>query len=535
MSQESESSAGASPSVAGGLARAAWFPLAVVVLTVLAVGALEVIENVESFAPLASRLAKFLTPFLCRVIVIGSASIAILLWFVLAAPAGRATRLSALGIFVLVAAILSSVITIDGFTGDVVPRWRFRFAAPVKLPQASHTAIDFGRTSAHDYPQYLGTDRRATVGGLTLATDWVAQPPQLLWRQPIGAGWSSFAVVGAYAVTQEQRDQDELVTCYEVATGRLCWSHATPARFYAPLAGLGPRATPTVHDGRVYALGALGSLACLEGATGKSLWTHDIVAENGAIMPQWGKSCSPLVYQDMVIVSAGGRNGKSLVAYDADTGEVRWAAGDDASSYSSPTVLTLNGQPRIVIVNERYVTAHDPADGRVLWKQIWPDDTAASPNVSQPLAVDDQHILLSKGYGVGSALWKVDSAAGSVEELWRANNMKTKFTNAVLLGDHAFGLDEGVLSCLEVRTGKKTWKKGKYGHGQVLLVGELLLVQSEKGDVALVKADPRAYRELTRFVAVSGQSWNCPALAGNRLLVRTDQEAACYELPTAEK
>lgn len=534
MSQASESQPQGTSANDVGLTRTRWFPAGVIAAAVLGVVALELIENVDALAPVAARLSKFLTPFLCRVIVIGLASSALLVWFVLAAPARLATRLGVVGIAALAVAILCSVFTIEGFTGDVVPRLRFRFAAPVELPAATQAATDFGATTPHDFPEFLGSGRRATPQNVGLAEDWQANPPKLLWRQPIGAGWSSFAIVGPYAVTQEQRDADELVTCYEVATGKLCWSYATPARFYAPLAGLGPRATPTVHDGKVYTLGALGHLACLEGATGKTLWTHDIVAENGAALPQWGKSCSPLVYDGLVIVSAGGREGKSLVAYDAATGKLRWAGGDDASSYSSPTVITLGGQPRIVIVNERYVTAHDPADGRVLWKQIWPDDTAASPNVSQPLSIDDQHILMSKGYGIGSALWKVDSAAGTVEELWRTNNMKTKFTNAVLHEGHAFGLDEGVLSCIDVRSGQRKWKKGKYGHGQVLLVGELLLVQSETGDVALVAADPQAYRELTRFAAVDGQSWNCPALAGNKLLVRTDQEAACYELPVTK-
>lgn len=534
MSQATGSAPEANPPIDDGLTRTRWFPALIIGAAVLGVVGLELIENLDALAPVASRMSKFLTPFLSRVIVVGLASIALLVWFVLAAPARIATRLSVLGIAALVVAILCSVITIEGFTGDVVPRWRFRFAAPAELPQASQAATDFGKTSPDDYPEFLGPGRRATIDNVALARDWQAEPPKLLWRQPIGAGWSSFAVVGPYAATQEQRGQEELVTCYEVATGKLCWSYATPARFYAPLAGLGPRATPTIHDGKVYSLGALGHLACLEGTTGKELWKHDIVVENGAALPQWGKSCSPLVYDGKVIVSAGGRDGKSLVAYDAATGEPRWAAGDDASSYSSPTVLTLGGQSQIVIVNERYVTAHDPADGRVLWKQIWPDDTAASPNVSQPLSIDDHHILLSKGYGIGSALWKIDSAGGTVEELWRTNNMKTKFTNAVLREGHAFGLDEGVLSCIDVQSGKKTWKKGKYGHGQVLLVGDVLLVQSETGDVALVAADPEAYRELTRFEAVGGQSWNYPALAGNKLLVRSDQEAACYELPLAK-
>lgn len=527
------------PTTPGGLSGRPWFAIAVLAAAVLGVIGLEAIENVEALAPIESRLAKFTTPFLRRVIVIGLASIALLVWFVLAAPVKRSTRLRVVAVLALIAVALGVVFRVDGFTGDVRPRVRFRFGAPVELQEASkaaeaEAAVNLGETTPQDFPEFLGAGRRATLASTELESDWKAQPPKLLWRQPIGAGWSSFAVVGNYAVTLEQRDDDELVSCYEVATGRLCWAYRHPGRFYAALAGLGPRSTPTVHQGKVYSLGALGHLACLDGATGKPLWTHEIVSENQAPMPQWGKSCSPLVYEGKVIVSAGGAEGKSLVAYDAEKGEVVWTAGDDSSSYSSPTIMTLGGKPQIVIVNERLVVGHDPADGRVLWKNVWPDDTKASPNVSQPLQVDDSHVLVTKGYGIGCALWKVDSAAGSVEELWRTNNMKTKFTNAVLKDGHAFGLDEGVLSCIDLSSGNKTWKRGKYGHGQLLLVGDLLLVQSETGDVALVEANPKKYVELARFAAVGGQSWNCPALAGNKLLVRTDEEAACYELPVKE-
>jgi len=412
---------------------------------------------------------------------------------------------------------------------------RLRWAVPPELPQASDAPADFGQPTADDYPEFLGSGRRATLGNRHLARDWTAQPPKQLWRQPIGAAWSSFAVVGPFAVTQEQRGDDELVSCYEVATGKLQWAYSTPGRFSAPLAGVGPRATPTIDGGRVYALGALGHLACLDGETGKPLWEHDIVRESGAHLPQWGKSSSPLIHEGAVIVSAGGPAGKSLLAYDKGDGHLLWGGGDDASSYSSPTLMTLGGQPQIVILNARFVTGHDPSDGHVLWQHVWPDNDTATPNVSQPIAVGDDRVLMCKGYGVGSALWhiKQDGGKWTVEELWRNGNMKTKMTNAVVRDGMAYGLDEGILSCIDIASGAKKWKRGKYGHGQVLLIDDLLLVQSEQGDVALVEATPEGYRELTRFSAVSGQSWNYPALSGNKLLVRSDEEAACYELPLA--
>lgn len=357
-----------------------------------------------------------------------------------------------------------------------------------------------------------------------------------MWRQPIGAAWSSFAIVGHFGVTQEQRGQEELVTCYDLDNGKLLWSHATPERFSERIAGIGPRATPTVYQGKVYALGAKGDFVCLDGATGKVLWQHQILKENHALMPQWGKSCSLLVHENLVIVSAGGTDGKSLIAYDRETGERVWSGGDDFSSYSSPTLMTLAGQPQIVILNAMAVTAHDPADGHVLWRQPWPSGEDSKPNVAQPIAVGDDRILLTKGYGVGSSLWQVNRAGNGwqIETVWNSRNLKTKFTNAVVREGFAYGLDEGILCCVDVSSGAKKWKQGKYGHGQVLLIGDLLLVQSEYGDVALVEAEDKKFHELTRIAAVGGQSWNCPALSGRRLVVRSDEEVACYELPLAD-
>jgi outer membrane protein assembly factor BamB len=304
-------------------------------------------------------------------------------------------------------------------------------------------------------------------------------------------------------------------------------------RFYEVLAGIGPRATPTINEGKVYALGALGNLQCLDGATGKLVWQHDIVTENSATPPQWGKSCSPLVHENLVIVSAGGPAGKSLVAYDKYDGKLVWSAGDDASSYASPTLMTLCGVPQIVMVNATQTSGHDPADGHILWQHAWPESGAASPNVAQPISVGNDQILLTKGYGVGSALWQIkrDGDKWTVEPLWKNNNLKTKMTNAVVHDGYAYGLDEGTLCCLEVATGKKMWKRTRFGHGQVLLVGDLLLVQSEAGELAVVEASPKKYEELARMTVVDGQSWNYPALSGHKLLVRTDKEVACYELP----
>jgi outer membrane protein assembly factor BamB len=526
-----ETSSNASKAAQPGVLRRPSVPIGMVVLEAIALGGLQYAETSELLSPANAFLAK--------VSIVGLATILLFAWFVLLAPMSSVVRrwIAVVGLSFVVA--LVAMVRVEGVSGDVIPKLRFRWMrhADEDLPAAAGAAadatVDLSATTPDDSPQFLGRDRLATWSDPRLVRDWSAHPPRLVWRQPIGAGWSSYAVVGHYGVTQEQRGEDELVTCYDLDDGKLLWSHATPVRFYETLAGVGPRATPTIDGGRVYSMGALGHLACLDGATGKPLWQHDLLKENHALRPQWGKSCSPLVYDNLVIASAGGSNGRSLIAFDKQSGSEVWHAGDDFSSYSSPTVFTLDGVQQIVMVNSTTVTGHDPASGHILWQHAWPEEGRASPNVSQPIALGGDRVLLTKGYGIGSASWHIkhEGDAWTVEDLWRNNYLKTKFTSAVVRDGYAYGLDEGVLSCIDVDSGTRRWKKGKYGHGQVLLVGELLLVQSETGELALVEAQSDAFRELTRFVAVGGQTWNYPTLAGRRLLVRSEQEAACYELP----
>jgi outer membrane protein assembly factor BamB len=345
----------------------------------------------------------------------------------------------------------------------------------------------------------------------------------------VGQGWSGFAVQGSLAITQEQHGDEERVVAYQAETGRAVWSHADNARYSTVIAGTGPRSTPTVHAGRVFTMGGTGILNALDLATGRRLWTHDVIKENEGNLPDWGKSCSPLVVDERVIVSAGG-SGRSLVAYDAASGERVWAAGSAGASYSSPVLLTLGGRAQVVIFNRSSVAGHDPATGALLWEQPFP---AEQPNVAAPIALSGDRLLVSAGYGIGSKLYRLAAGGSGLQATvaWESPRLKSKFANMVVHGGYVYGLDDGVLTCIDPQTGERRWKAGRYGHGQLLLVAGLLVVQTEDGEVVLVDPSPEAHRELTRFAALSGKTWNPPALAGRRLLVRNDREAAAYELP----
>jgi outer membrane protein assembly factor BamB len=456
--------------------------------------------------------------------------VALFLWLVLFSrlPGRRRWRIFlATTLIVGVGFLLLEIKGVDGNLWPVVGlRWS---GAPDFVPGAG-LAAGVTAPGPDDYPQFYGPNRDATLAGPRLARDWQKRPPRELWRRPIGEGWSSFAVVGDAAVTHEQRGDQEAVVRYELETGRQVWAHSETAPFNTTIGGRGPRATPTIADGRVYSLGASGSLTCLDLQSGREVWSRDVLIDNDANRPEWGMSSSPLIVGQVVVVQLG-RQGISLAAYDRATGEPAWRAGHDQGSYSSPTVATITGREQLLIINQTSVAGHDPADGSLLWREEWSEP---GERVTPPLQIADDLLLVSAGYGAGSRLLRIVPAADrySVQEVWRSPRLKSKFASMILHEGVVYGLDDGVLVALDPQTGRRLWKRGRYGHGQLLLVGDLLLIQAENGQVVLVAPDPAEHRELARFDVLEGKTWNPPALSGRRLLVRNNREAACYELPT---
>jgi outer membrane protein assembly factor BamB len=373
------------------------------------------------------------------------------------------------------------------------------------------------------------------VTGVRIGTDWSARPPRELWRQRVGPGWSSVAVAGGRLFTQEQRGDNEAVVCYDAATGAEVWSHEDPGRFWEVVSEAGPRATPTIADGRIYAFGANGLLNCLDAATGTRLWSHDVAAEAGAKVPQWGFSCSPLVTEGVAIVFASGAGDKGLVAFRADTGAPAWTASAGQTSYGSPQPAVLAGRPQVLFFSAEGLYAVDPATGAPLWQ--FPGATPGAPRSLQPHPLGPSQVLISSEGDVGLVLLDVAHDQGSgwtVTQRWASKSLQPSFNDLVVHDGHAYGFDGALFGCADLRTGKRCWKEGRYGHGQMLLLAEqgLLLVVTEKaGEVVLLAADPAKSVELGRFKAVSGKTWNHPVVAHGRLYVRNGEEMACFELP----
>ncbi len=429
----------------------------------------------------------------------------------------------------------------EGITGDEKLSFRLRFAPPktsarhVRPLPGPEAGGELTAITGEDFPQYLGPERNARVRGTKLARDWSLRPPQVLWRIPVGEGWCGFALVGDLAITQEQRDDKEAVVAYHLATGRERWIHLYPARYDSAdsvASGTGPRATPTVSDGRVYTMGATGHLCALDLQTGAIVWSKATGEPSGGELQAHGASASPLIIDQFVVVCPSTDQGSVLAAYDRENGDLVWKTQSKGSGYSSPIVAELCDERAILHLDAKGLNAYRIADGTVAWSFAW---QSTDIHIAQPLlgaGAPDQILLTSIGGG-GAVLLTVRPDASGVcapRAVWESTYLKSKFSTPVVLGQFVYGLDNGILACLDLSSGKLRWKKGRYHHGQVLLVEELLIVLSEEGTLVLIDPQPNGLSELGSVPALTGKSWNTLALKGNLLVARNATEAVCFRL-----
>lgn len=439
-------------------------------------------------------------------------------------------------------AAIPFLLKFDGLTGDARAKFAWSFAPSntsvpfSETPTKEMTPLAIPKLDPLDFPEFLG-NRQGHLIDRPFDTDWEKNPPKLIWKKPVGKGWSSFALIGDLGITLEQRDQHETVVCYRLSSGEELWKHADETRFNGALGGDGPRSTPTIDDDRVYTIGATGLLNCLDLATGNKKWGIDVLADNGGKEAYHGVCGSPLIMDRMVIVGPTGGPGFSLTAYDKLTGRRLWRSGKWAATYSSPMLARIKGMDQILIYNTMGVEAHDPQDGTLLWSYEWTNIEKTA--CSQPILIPgtDNQILLSIGYDKGSVLLEIDGEQGkgwTAESLWTSRNMKTKFTTAVILEGDIYGLDDGILACVDLQSGKRKWKGGRYKHGQLLLIGEYLIIQAEDGDLFLVRANPKKLEEIGHLSALSSKTWNNPAINKEYLVVRNDLEAICFQIGSSE-
>jgi outer membrane protein assembly factor BamB len=400
---------------------------------------------------------------------------------------------------------------------------------PATGSEPTSTAPAAVRPTSVYWTDFRGPLRDGTYRQRPIRTNWPRSGLTPLWKQPVGGGHASVVVARGQAFTVEQRGSREVVAAYDLASGRELWISAWAATFNEHYGGPGPRATPTWHEGTVYALGATGELRALDAGNGTVRWRTNILEDANASNLEWGMSGSPLVVQGTVVVLPGGSQG-SLVGYDRTTGKRVWSVLDDGSAYSSPAVATVAGVEQILVLTASRVVGVSLDGARVFWEFPWP--THNGINAAQPLVIGPNRVFLSAGYGMGAVMLEIwrDGDRLSAREVWRTNRMKNTFTTSVYHDGFIYGLDEAILACLDAASGELKWKGGRYGHGQVMLASGHLIVLTDTGELALVRATPERHDERARFPVLAGGAWNHPAMADGILLIRNTREMAAFDL-----
>jgi len=397
-----------------------------------------------------------------------------------------------------------------------------RVLAGNETPDNSAIKADSSVSEAF-WPGFRGPDRDGIVHGVRIKSDWT-KPPEELWHRNVGPGCGSFAAKGNNIFTQEQRGENEVVACYELNTGKLIWMHSDKARFYEPHAGAGPRATPTLSGNRVYTLGATGIVNALDAGSGKTIWTRNAASDTGVKTPQWGFCGSPLVVNDLVIIGVSGR----LAAYDISDGKPRWTGTDGGECYTSPQIFTVSGRDQVVFMSDSGAVSVEPETGKKLWEYPW----KCEGRILQAVMPEEGIFMLTKeNSGLKKLSVTYSDSSWVVKEIWNSPAVKAYFNDFTVNKGYAYGYDGPVMTCTDLKTGRTMWRGNRYRGFNILFPEQdLIVVLTEKGEIAVVKADPLKFTELTRFRALNGRTWNHPALSGNILLVRNDREMKAYRV-----
>ena len=391
--------------------------------------------------------------------------------------------------------------------------------------------IKLGAFAPDDWPQWRGRNRDGIGVEKGLLKSWPKSGPPRAWHATgAGEGYSSFSVSGGKLYTLGARGGTEYVMAFDEATGKKLWEVANGRRFGNDR-GDGPRGTPTISGSQLYAYGASGDLSALDAATGKVIWKVNVLEKFGGSNITWGLSESPLVWQDRVIVNAGGR-GASIVALNRKDGSVLWQTGNDEAGYSSAIIHTVEGVPQAIVFTASRGMAVDARDGRRLWAYEKVSNQTA--NIATPIARGNK-VFLSSDYGTGAALLELSSpGAGAINarEVYFTREMRNHHASSVLIGDHLYGFSGNILTAMQFDNGQVAWRDRSVGKGSVIFADERLYLYSEGGVVGLAEANPTGYREHGRFQLQTGSlpTWTHPVVANGKLFLRDQDSIYAYDV-----
>lgn len=382
-----------------------------------------------------------------------------------------------------------------------------------------------------EWPQYQGLNRDNISHETGWLKTWHEDGPEVLWRIPMGEGYSGISIVDGRIYTMLSEGEDEFAVCLDTSDGTEIWRSRTDDKYHSG-EGSGPRSTPAVDGGKVYVLSAKGKLYGLDAGSGEKVWGHDFVTEFESGMPGFGFSSSPIIEGDSLLIEAGGKNGKSIVAFDKKTGAVLWTSHTDRAGYSSPIIIDSNGVRQAIFMTGNSLVSVSPTDGTVYWTHVpWP--TGNDINAAVPLHLPGDRIFVSAAYDKGSVLVQIksDDDEMSVEEVWRSHDvMENWMSSSVLLGEYLYGFDESILKCIEASTGEQKWAHRGFGRGTLLLSDGHLILLGEGGNLGIAEANPSEYKGVAETQILEGRCFTPPTFAGGKLYLRNQKELVCIDL-----
>lgn len=403
---------------------------------------------------------------------------------------------------------------------------------------------------ADDWPQWRGANRDGVWRETGILETIPASGLEVRWRAKIGQGYSGPVVARGRVIVTDHVFEPELerVLCFDEATGRPLWVHAYPCDYKNMEYGNGPRASPTVHDGKIYTLGTQGHLFCLDAAKGAVLWKKELAKDFNGTLPRYGASAAPLVVGDLLIVCAGGQPDANVVALDRNTGALRWKALADRPAYCSPVLINAGGRQQLVVWTADLITGFEPETGKVFWQVPRKSTFDPAEVVALPVLHKDR-LLCMGAWSRGSVMLKLDAAKPGASVLWQTGSKPTTTISTPLFQDdtHFYAvLGNGRLACLEAATGKEVWDSleatGVRG-GTVHLTpnGDRVFLFNQAGHLILARLTPKGYEERGRFLLVEPTAgyraqgpltWAHPAYANKHVFARNDRELVCASLAT---
>ena len=399
----------------------------------------------------------------------------------------------------------------------------------------SGSVVLTGNGFAADWSQWFGPNRDGVSSETGLLKKWSDSGPVVLWRTPLGEGFSSIAIARGAVYTMFAEGKDEYAVCLDAATGQERWRVKTGSNFSDWQGGNGPRSTPIIDKERAFFLGANGQLYAIDVEDGETVWSHHFQTEFISDPPHWGFSTSPLLEGELLVVEVGGSSGKSFIAFDKTTGRVAWTSQDDAPSYASPIAITVSDIRQIVFFPVSGLVGVAAKDGRLLWRHPW--QTGPDVNAATPVFLAPDRLFISSGYGKGAAVIQLIFQNGqfAVKKVWRNRSMKNHFATSIHRKGYLYGFDNAILKCIAAETGQEQWRKRGFQKGSLIFADGYLIVLGEQGKLALVEAIPEAYIEKASAQVLSPRCWTPPTLANGRLYLRNHTEMVCLDLRSGKK